>query len=178
MDIVVEKAAGSSRQDLTDAIERAITRDFTSVPCPSVYTIQIEEPGFYALFTEHHPAEFEAVLEGAPDPLISAEFKPDHEHDEEISSVGITTPGDLDQQKFQRWISELLQTQGNDIFRMKGILSFRNSLDRFVFQGVHMLFDGRPDRPWGSEARRNQLIFIGRNLDRDGLQEGFRKCLA
>ncbi|MFN9297546.1 MAG: GTP-binding protein [Acidobacteriota bacterium] len=50
--------------------------------------------------------------------------------------------------------------------------------ERFVFQGVHMLFDGRPDRPWGAEPRRNQLIFIGRNLDREALQKGFLRCLA
>jgi hypothetical protein len=44
--------------------------------------------------------------------------------------------------------------------------------DRFVFQGVHMLFDGRPDRPWKDAERHNQLIFIGRNLDRNQLNEG------
>jgi G3E family GTPase len=48
----------------------------------------------------------------------------------------------------------------------------------FVFQGVHMLFDGRPDQPWGNNPRRNSLIFIGRNLDRVQLNEGFRACLA
>jgi hypothetical protein len=41
-----------------------------------------------------------------------------------------------------------------------------------------MLFDGRPDRPWKDAERRNQLIFIGRNLDRNQLNEGFRACLA
>jgi G3E family GTPase len=49
---------------------------------------------------------------------------------------------------------------------------------RFVFQGVHMLFDGRPDRDWKPGERKNQLIFIGRNLDREKLNEGFRACLA
>jgi len=34
-----------------------------------------------------------------------------------------------------------------------------------VYQGVHMLFDGRADRPWREgEDRTNQLVFIGRNL--------------
>ena len=61
---------------------------------------------------------------------------------------------------------------------MKGVLSFADVPDRYVFQGVHMLFDGRADRPWGSEPRRNSLIFIGRNLDREALNEGFNACLA
>jgi G3E family GTPase len=61
---------------------------------------------------------------------------------------------------------------------MKGVLSIAGEDQRFVFQGVHMLFDGRPDRPWGEQARSNTMIFIGRNLDRAELEEGFRSCLA
>ena len=68
---------------------------------------------------------------------------------------------------------------GPDIFRMKGVLSIKGDDRRFVFQGVHMLFDGRPDRPWGKkEARHNSLIFIGRKLDRGKLEAGFKACLA
>ena len=61
---------------------------------------------------------------------------------------------------------------------MKGVLSLKGEQERFVFQGVHMLFDGRPDRLWNDAERHNQLIFIGRNLDRSQMNEGFRKCLA
>jgi G3E family GTPase len=61
---------------------------------------------------------------------------------------------------------------------MKGILSIQGSTDRYVFQGVHMLFDGRTDRPWGDQPRHNSMIFIGRNLNRAELNEGFRKCLV
>jgi G3E family GTPase len=61
---------------------------------------------------------------------------------------------------------------------MKGVLSIAGDDRRFVFQGVHMLFDGRPDRPWGESARENRLIFIGRNLDRAALTEGFKGCLV
>jgi G3E family GTPase len=102
----------------------------------------------------------------------------DHEHDAEITSVGITTPGDLDAKKFDEWMGELLSTRGQDIFRMKGVLSIKGSAERFVFQGVHMLFDGKPDRPWGTRPRHNALVFIGRKLDRSALNEGFRACLA
>ena len=71
-----------------------------------------------------------------------------------------------------------MREKGQDIFRMKGVLSIAGVAERFVFQGVHMLFDGRPDRPWGDEERLNKLIFIGRNLDRVALEQGFRACLA
>ncbi|MBM3995007.1 MAG: GTP-binding protein [Planctomycetes bacterium] len=145
------------------------------------FPIRITQAGDYALFTEHHPDEFRAELRGRAGLLAAKEsraYKPDHEHDDEVSSVGITIPGDLDQKKLNRWLGELLQTQGQDIFRMKGVLAIKGDANRFVFQGVHMLFDGQPDRPWGKTPRTNKLIFIGRNLDREKLTEGFRSCLA
>jgi G3E family GTPase len=148
---------------------------------PAKFEVEIAQPGYYALFTEHRPEEFQAELHSQTAPVIAQvqrEYKPDHEHDEEVSSVGITIRGDLDKRKFNQWMSTLLQTQGTDIFRMKGVLSLKGEASRFVFQGVHMLFDGRPDRPWKNAERRNQLIFIGRNLDRYQLTEGFRSCLV
>lgn len=47
---------------------------------------------------------------------------------------------------------------------------------RFVFQGVHeTICYGPSDKPWGdSEPRINQIVFIGRKLDRKALMEGFR----
>jgi hypothetical protein len=35
-----------------------------------------------------------------------------------------------------------------------------------------------PDKAWGDSTRSNQLVFIGRNLDRAGLIEGFQSCLV
>ena len=103
----------------------------------------------------------------------------EHEHDQDVYSVGITIPGDLDEKKLNDWLRELLMQEGPDIFRMKGVLSIKRDPRRFVFQGIHMLFDGRPDRPWNrGEERDNKLIFIGRKLNRERLEEGFRKCLA
>jgi G3E family GTPase len=143
----------------------------------AAFPITIAKAGTYALFTEHHPEEFNAELRGAS-PRETHAYKPDHEHDEEVSSVGITIPGDLDANKINAWMSKLLQSQGQDIFRMKGVLAIKGDPNRFVFQGVHMLFDGQAERPWGKSPRTNKLIFIGRNLDREKLTEGFRSCLA
>jgi len=41
-----------------------------------------------------------------------------------------------------------------------------------------MLFDGRPDAPWGNKPRVNEIVFIGRDLDRELLDRGLRACLA
>ncbi len=101
-----------------------------------------------------------------------------HEHDETVKSFAIVESGELDGQKLNNWLSNLLQTKGVDIFRMKGILNIAGEDERFVFQGVHMLLDGKPDRPWKKgETRKNELVFIGRNLDEAQLREDFRQCL-
>ena len=102
-----------------------------------------------------------------------------HEHDETVKSFAIVESGELDGQKLNDWLSNLLQTKGVDIFRMKGILNVAGESDRFVFQGVHMLLDGKPDRPWKEgETRKNELVFIGRNLDEAELREDFKQCLV
>jgi G3E family GTPase len=144
------------------------------------FKLKVDHSSTYGLFTEHHPSEFNLALMNSAtiSPVCQREFKPPHEHDNEVTSVGITTPGDLDEKKLSTWLGKLLREKGVDIFRMKGVLSIKGEDCRFVFQGVHMLFDGRPDRPWGNETRRNTLIFIGRNLDRAELNRSFRGCLA
>ena len=170
-----ELSAGGTLQPSGQLIALNLTADELR------FDVQIDRPGAYALFTEHHPDEFQTQFFGGGTlvkPVVEREFKPDHEHDDEVTSVGITTPGDLDPNRLNAWIGDLLRTKGVDIFRMKGILSIKGESNRFVFQGVHMLFDGRPDRPWGAEPRYNSLIFIGRNLDRTELTEGFEACLA
>ena len=100
-----------------------------------------------------------------------------HEHDDEVGSISIEIDGDADPEKLNAWLGQLLRERGVDIFRMKGFISVAGESRRFVFQGVHMLFDGQPDREWGDAPRRNQLVFIGRNLDGQSMREGFEACL-
>lgn len=102
-----------------------------------------------------------------------------HEHDVTVGSIAIIKEGALDGEKLNDWMSELVRTQGENIFRMKGILNLAGRDHRFVFQGVHMIFDGRQDRLWSAtESRVNQLVFIGRGLDQVTLQAGFDRCLV
>lgn len=102
-----------------------------------------------------------------------------HEHDESIYSVSIAQPGIVSGDKLNRWLNQLIQLKGTDIFRMKGILDVDAQERRFVFQGVHMILDGRPGRPWQpGEERKNEIVFIGRNLDAAQLKQEFRACLV
>ena len=103
----------------------------------------------------------------------------DHQHDLTVTSVGMEIEGTVDVDKLNAWLGELLSTKGVDIFRSKGILAIEDQPRQYVFQGVHMLFDGTEGRPWGDdEQRTNRLVFIGRHLDRDELESAFRGCLV
>ena len=117
-------------------------------------------------------------IKGAVPVEVERTWVAQHEHDDEVGSIAIETGGDVDPGRLNEWLGALLRERGVDIFRMKGFISLAGESRRFVFQGVHMLFDGQPDRPWGDAPRRNQLIFIGRNLDEQSMRQGFEACLV
>jgi G3E family GTPase len=102
-----------------------------------------------------------------------------HYHDEEMQSIALRTDKPLDADKFFPWVQGLVQTEGPNILRCKGILSFKNDDERFVFQGVHMILDGGHQRPWREEEKRSsRLVFIGCNLPQEKITEGFESCTA
>jgi len=145
-------------------------------------TLRIPTAGRYVLFTQHLAEEFAMQLRSPGDvcsPVAQHSYASPHQHDASVGSVGIRVTGDLDPKRFEAWMVDLLRRRGTDIFRTKGVLSLRGDANRFVFQGVHMLLDGQSGRPWEDTANReSQLVFIGRDLDRDALTEGLRGCLA
>ncbi|WP_300675449.1 GTP-binding protein [Desulfoluna sp.] len=98
-------------------------------------------------------------------------------HDD-ISSVGIVILGDLDDKKLEMWLSFLTMFQGEDILRIKGVLSICGKEERFVIQGVHTTLTGTDAMPWGDAARESRILIIGRLLDRPMLEKGFMNCLA
>jgi G3E family GTPase len=143
----------------------------------AAFSLDIPAAGTWALFTEHAPAEFGMHLHG-PAPAFERSFG-SHHHDLAISSIGLTDARALDPDKVNQWLSYLLQSRGQDILRMKGVLNFKGEPRRYVFHGVHMVFDGQLERPWNADAPRlNKLVFIGRNLDRNELEAGFESCIA
>jgi len=102
-----------------------------------------------------------------------------HYHDEDMQSVALRTDQPLDPDKFFPWIQDLVAKDGPSILRCKGILSFKDDADRFVFQGVHMILDGDHQRPWKEgEKRESRIVFIGRNLPEEKIKTGFASCAA
>ena len=104
---------------------------------------------------------------------------PHGHHDELVRSFYIEEERALDLPKLERWLGELLNTKGADIYRCKGVLHIQGIPKRVVVQGVQMLLDSAPDRFWNPGERRvSQMVFIGRELDEAGIRAGFASCLA
>jgi G3E family GTPase len=115
------------------------------------------------------------VLAAVPDFLE----EDSHTHNEHLSSISLSLNEPLDAAKFNTWIGHILQTQGANLLRTKGILSYKGEDQRFAFQAVHMIADGGFVAPWKpDEPRSSRLVFIGRDLNRPQLRRGFESCLA
>ncbi len=158
------------------------------------FLIDVDKARDIGLFTQHTAEEFNLTITKVKasiaddknndqnvstiSPIVERVWVAEHEHDDEVGSIAIERVGDVDPEKLNKWLSRLLSEKGVDIFRTKGFISYEGESRRIVFQGVHMLFTAQPDKEWGSEPRRNQLVFIGRNLDEAEMNREFDKCLV
>lgn len=198
--IAVEGDDADTRKKAAETALRIFSGEFqrlrpgeTIVPEATLYRIDLTKPGtksfavtipyegHYALVTQHLPTEFALSLwhDGKlVSPTAQDAFAASHSHDDTVTSVGIHADEPIDRDKLETWLGELLREKGTDIFRMKGIMNIAGENTRLVMQGVHMLLDTQADRPWGAEKRSSDLVFIGRNLDRNQLTEGFLQCRA
>ena len=96
-----------------------------------------------------------------------------------MQSVSVRLSGDVDPDKFLPWIYALTQREGPNILRCKGIVAFAGEPRRFVFQGVHMMLEGEPQRAWkADEKRESKVVFIGRDLKEEDIRKGFLACAA
>ena len=103
----------------------------------------------------------------------------DHVAESGISSISLTSHKPIDGARVTAWLNNVLQTQGVDILRAKGILDVKGEERRLVFQAVHMILEGDFQGPWkDTDNRYSRLVFIGRNLDEAGLRAGFESCIA
>ncbi len=102
-----------------------------------------------------------------------------HHHDDTVSSVAFREEKPLDIEKVEQWMGYLVRQKGEDLLRYKGILQIKGVEERIVFQGLHMLFSGHPDRKWkANETKLSELVFIGKDLNKEELEQQFKNCIA
>mmetsp|Transcript_11818 Transcript_11818/g.15418 ORF Transcript_11818/g.15418 Transcript_11818/m.15418 type:complete len:399 (+) Transcript_11818:147-1343(+) len=121
--------------------------------------------------------ELQRVLEFDPEFLDDEQ---EHEHDQTVTSVGVKVKGNCNLGMLERWIERLIGQDGANLYRYKGVLAIKGMDDKFVFQGVGMMFSGNFEGKWTvpEEERECRFVFIGKNLDHDFLRNGFMACQA
>jgi len=101
----------------------------------------------------------------------------EHEHDPTVVSCSTKFETPLDLNLMQSWIQLMLGKYGANLYRYKGVLNVDNAPTKYVFQGVGMLYTGHFKSMWGpGEKRESRFVFIGKNLDKQALIDGFLKC--
>ncbi|EEM17278.1 Cobalamin synthesis protein [Bacillus pseudomycoides DSM 12442] len=102
----------------------------------------------------------------------------EHHHLEGVKSFVLREERPLDLQKLNEWMSAVVQELGEYLYRYKGILSIDGVDCRIVFQGVHTLFAASYDREWQEgEERVSEVVFIGKDINKEWFQEHFKECV-
>ena len=103
----------------------------------------------------------------------------EHQHDESVTSVAVKVKGNLNMDMLNCWIERLIGQDGANLYRYKGVLAIKDYDKKFVFQGVGMMFGGKFESQWKvpPNERENRFVFIGKNLDKGYLRDGFLSLL-
>lgn len=101
-------------------------------------------------------------------------------HSTGVTTVSFVEPRPLHSiDAFKQWFASLLwetDERASDLFRIKGVLSVKDSNTRHVLQAVHETFDIGASGEWGDdEERLTRMVFIGRKLDRAKIKQSFEK---
>ncbi|XP_013413592.1 COBW domain-containing protein 1 [Lingula anatina] len=104
-----------------------------------------------------------------------------HHLDKTVTTVTFEVEGSLIKAALNEFMDTVLWEKvtnpgGNtmDILRMKGVTSIVDCPRRVIVQAVHELYDRQETTLWEeSEQRMNRLVFIGKNLEKETLQNLF-----
>lgn len=138
---------------------RILTSQYGQVPLALLLDINLNQPKAY----QAHIREFQRNHKNYNHHLTTDGFN-------YVSFVS-NKPFDLD--KFEPFLTEKMPLS---VFRAKGILWFTASELRHIFQLSGTRYDIQAEE-WQTPPQ-NQLVFIGRNLDKDALIEELNKCLV
>ncbi|XP_041089521.1 COBW domain-containing protein 1-like isoform X1 [Polyodon spathula] len=103
--------------------------------------------------------------------------------DKSIITVTFEVPGSISEERLNVFIQNLLWEKNvkdktgsaMNVIRLKGLVSVKDKPQQIIIQGVHELYDLEETRvAWDAgEQRTNRLVFIGKHLDKDVLEQLF-----
>ena len=107
------------------------------------------------------------------DALANPEVDSKHLSNDQFMSISFQSNRPIDLKKFQQFLDYQLP---ENVFRVKGILWFEESPHRHIFQlsGKRFTID---DTEW-TTPQKNQMVLIGRKLDKLFLMQRLNNCLT
>jgi G3E family GTPase len=103
----------------------------------------------------------------------------EHRHAFDIGSLLFREQRALDLERFDVFMGLLLRQHSDALMRYKGVLNIAGRAQRMILQGVHAIMEAGYARAWGpQEQRETVIVFIGRDLPRQLIEDGLRLCLA
>ena len=100
-------------------------------------------------------------------------YHSNHLENDGFTSISIQSNKPLNIRKFQYFLDNQLP---ENVFRAKGILWFNESPKRHIFHLSGKRFSIE-DEEWNGE-KKNQLVLIGQNLDREKLRQQIENCFT
>lgn len=101
-----------------------------------------------------------------------------HEHTKDVVSHTFTFDRPFNSLLFDRHLFVYLTFQSRGLYRMKGLVWLADEDNQYLVQSVGKRLQIEPKRLWKpSEERQSVLVFIGKNLPKEGLQKLLNKCL-
>lgn len=101
-----------------------------------------------------------------------------HHHDDDVQSVGYELSGDIDKVRFNAWFGQLIQSNGDQLYRCKGILNIAGESNKVIVQTVHRVVEVTSGSARKKGEHLNKIMFIGKDLKRDELLAGFTGCVV
>jgi G3E family GTPase len=105
---------------------------------------------------------------------IALEDRKNHRHD--IHAEGFIFDECFDQELFNIWMSSYLYFNQGTLYRVKGILNFREKDKRSIFQAVKGSYLFEDGTEWKDDEKRySKIVFIGKSIDRVELGKSLKK---
>ncbi len=105
---------------------------------------------------------------------IDVEEMKNHRHD--IHAEGFIFDECFDLELFNIWMSSYLYFNHSTLYRVKGILNFKDKDTRSIFQAVKGSYIFEDGTEWKeNETRYSKIVFIGKSIDRAELEKSLQK---
>lgn len=110
----------------------------------------------------------------AADRTAIAELHDHHHHHDDIQSFSIISDRAISPACFAEWTVDMTGRAGSNLLRMKGLVNVAGEAGPVAVHGVRHIFHPPVTLPaWPSDDRRTRIVFIGRDLDEQGIRNTY-----